>query len=87
MVIVFYKNCVRTKLGITEWFNMKAGLRQRILLSSLLFLIIIKKIQSNVHEKLPAGQIRTMVFIDDSVVWSNNEEQVQKQVNIQNQQL
>ena len=78
-------SCVKTKLGMTEWFSIETGLRQGSVLSPILFIIVMDEIQRRVREKLGSIMMKTMLFADDIVIWGDNEKEVQEQVSAWNQ--
>uniref|UniRef100_A0A1W7R9N5 Endonuclease-reverse transcriptase HmRTE-e01 n=1 Tax=Hadrurus spadix TaxID=141984 RepID=A0A1W7R9N5_9SCOR len=80
------KSCVRTRVGTTEWFEVKTGLRQGSVLSPLLFIITMDTIQKQVKEIL-GKEGTAWLFADDIVIIGENEEEVQEQVDIWNARI
>ncbi|XP_075213724.1 uncharacterized protein LOC142319934 [Lycorma delicatula] len=69
------KSCIRTRLGRSDWFQIENGLRQRSVISPLLFISIygiFKKVKKEVAEG-----IRDLLFADNLVTWEQSERDVE----------
>ena len=90
MLQAMYRCCVsrvKTSVGETEWFEVETGLRQGSVLSPLVFIIVMDEIHKNVKQRLGQEATKAMLFADDIVIWGDDEKEVQKQLDIWNQEI
>lgn len=69
---------VRTNYGLTEWFNIKSGVRQGCVLSPLLFIIYMDQITKEANPN--SEEINELLFADDQCLLHEDEEQLQDHI-------
>lgn len=84
------QSCVKINGHMTEWFNVKSGLKQGCILSPLLFNIFINDLidevkRLNVGIKLDDDIVSVLVYADDIVFMCDNEKDLQKILDILSQ--
>lgn len=82
------ESCVKTQEGMSGWFHISQGLRQGSVLSPLLFIIVMDDIHNKVKaETEERMDVEVMLFADDFVAWSENEEVLQRYVSLWNRNI
>lgn len=71
---------VRTTVGHTDWFSINQGLKQGSVLSPVLFNVVMEVMIRKIREG-NGGNIKTMIFADDIMIWGHNHYEVQNQLN------
>lgn len=79
------QSCVKINGHMTEWFNVKSGLKQGCILLPLLFNIFINDLidevkRLNVGIKLDDDIVSVLVYADDIVFMCDNEKDLQKNI-------
>ena len=74
---------VRSLCGETEDFRVRVGVHQGSALSPYLFSLVMDEITKDIQGEVPW----CMLFADDIVIWGEDEEEVQQQVDVWNQEI
>ena len=76
--------CIRTREGETDWFEVKCGLTQGCVLSPLLFIIFMDNIMKQANQE--ENSIEELMFADDLVLIAEDQIKLQEMVSNLDQQ-
>ena len=76
------RSCVKVGSERTDWIEQRSGLKQGSAISPLLFIAVMDEVMIKVARRIGEENMKVMAFADDLMIWGNEEEEVQRQLDV-----